>query len=441
MKINSGQKLLKKAKTIIPGGNQLLSKRSEMFLPDLWPNYYKKAKGCKIWDLDGNAYIDFSGMGVTSCVLGYANEKVDKAVKHAIKNGSMSTLNCVEEYELAEKLTTIHPWAKMAKFTRSGGEACSVAVRIARAYSKRDRIAICGYHGWHDWYLSLNLDNKENLDKQLLPGLDTMGVPKNLKGSTVPFYFNDIESVNSLLKYKDLGVIIMEPIRDIKPSKEFLRAIKNVKQKTNAVIIFDEITSGFHENLGGIHMIYRSYPDIAIFGKALGNGYPISAIIGRKKIMDVCQDTFISSTMWTERTGFAAAIATLNMMEKYKIQERNIKNGKYLKEKLLEESSKIGLDIDVYGLDSMPGLKFKYRNNNRIMTFFTQEMLLKGYLAGSKIVLSLAHDKKVIDKYIRSCVPIFKKIKSYIDLDKSMPLLGPEKHQTFKRLTGNKNGK
>ena len=440
MKINSGQKLLKKAKKIIPGGNQLLSKRSEMFLPDLWPNYYKKARGCRIWDLDGNAYIDFSGMGVTSCILGYANEKVDKAVKYAISNGSMSTLNCTEEYDLAEKLISIHPWSRMAKFTRSGGEACSVAIRIARAYSKNDRVAICGYHGWHDWYLSLNLDNKKNLDSQLLPGLDPMGVPKNLKDSTVPFYFNDVKSVNALKKYDDLGVIILEPMRDVKPDKEFLDSIENIKIKTNAVLIVDEITSGFHDNYGGLHLKHNIKPDIAIFGKALGNGYPISAIIGRKNVMDICQDTFISSTMWTERTGFAAALATLESMEENNVQKINVKNGKYYKKKIMNECKKINFNIEISGCDSMPGIKFNYPESNKMQTYFTQEMLRLGYLAGSKIVFSLAHNKTIIDKYIKDSISVFKKILQYIESNKSLPLLGPEKHKTFKRLTGKKNG-
>ncbi len=438
MKINSGQKLLKKAKKIIPGGNQLLSKRSEMFLPNLWPNYYKRAKGCKVWDLDGNSYIDFSGMGVTSCVLGYAHDAVDKAVKKAISNGSMSTLNCTEEYVLAEKLLEIHPWAKMAKFTRSGGEACSVAIRIARAYAKKDRVAICGYHGWHDWYLSLNLDDKNNLDSQLLPGLDPMGVPKNLKDSTIPFYFNDLKSVNALKKYKDLGVIILEPMRDVKPNKEFLDTINKIKKKLNVVLIVDEITSGFHDNFGGMHLKYNIKPDIAIFGKALGNGYPISAIIGKKNIMDICQDTFISSTMWTERTGFAAAIATLESMKKNNVQKLNVKNGRYFKKRILSECKKINFDIDITGSESMPAIKFRYPDSNKIQTYFTQEMLSIGYLAGSKIVFSLAHNERIIDNYIRDSIAVYKKILQYIEHGKPIPLLGPEKHKTFQRLTGNK---
>ena len=308
-----GQKLWKKAKKIIPGGNQLLSKRSEMFLPNHWPSYYKKAKGCSIWDLDNKKYYDFAGMGVTSCVLGYADNFVDTRVNQAIKKGSMGTLNSFEEVRLAEKLIKIHPWAEMVKFAKTGGEACTVAVRIARAASGKDKIAFCGYHGWHDWYLSSNLKYKRNLDEQLLPGLSTLGIPKVFSGTSLPFNFNDIQSFRKVInQHKNkIGVVIMEPQRGEKPEKDFLKEIKSTCKKIGAVLIFDEITSGFHDNLGGKHLDLEINPDVAIFSKAMGNGYPIAAIIGKKNIMNVAQDTFLSSTMWTERIGFVAALATM----------------------------------------------------------------------------------------------------------------------------------
>ena len=338
------QKLLSNAKKIIPGGNQLISKRSEMFLPGLWPNFYKKAKGCSIWDLNNNHYYDFCGMGVTSCVLGYSDNEINQQIVKAIKNGSMSTLNSYEEYELAKKLINIHPWSSMVKFTRSGGEACSVAIRIARAYSGKDKIAICGYHGWHDWYLSLNLKNKNNLDKQLLPGLKTIGVPKSLSKTTVPFSFNDKKSFDKIIN-KKIGVIIMEPMRDKLPDLDFLRHVRSTAKKINAVLIFDEITSGFHDNYGGIHLKFGINPDIVIFGKALGNGHPISAIVGKKNIMNRSQDTFISSTMWTERVGFVAGIATLNKMKKINVQIKNINKGNYLRMKLYKVAKKIDPEL------------------------------------------------------------------------------------------------
>ncbi|MEY3501422.1 MAG: hypothetical protein RL308_3095, partial [Bacteroidota bacterium] len=154
--MGKGQDLYNKAKTLIPGGTMLLSKRPEMFLPDQWPAYFSKAKGCEVWDLDGNKLVDMCIMGIGTNTLGYGNEEVDEAVMQTVKSGNMSTLNCPEEVYLAEKLMEINPWADMVRFARSGGEANAISIRIARAASGRDNVAICGYHGWHDWYISAN---------------------------------------------------------------------------------------------------------------------------------------------------------------------------------------------------------------------------------------------------------------------------------------------
>ena len=193
---NKTQLLWKKAKKVIPGGNMLLSKRPEIFLPNKWPAYFKEAKGCYVTDLDGKKYLDMSLMGVGTCVLGYSNDDVDKAVIKNIKKGNMSTLNCEEEYLLAQKILKLNKWADMIKFARTGGEANAIAVRIARAACSKNKqnIAICGYHGWHDWYLSANIKNKKNLDQHLLSGLSTKGVPKNLRGTVYPFNFNNISN-------------------------------------------------------------------------------------------------------------------------------------------------------------------------------------------------------------------------------------------------------
>ena len=198
--MGSGQKLYKRAKKIIPGGNMLLSKRPEMFLPDQWPSYFSKAKGCKVWDLDGNEFIDMSLMGVGTNILGYGHPEIDEAVQRTVKDGNMSTFNCPEEVYLSERLIELHPWANMVKLARSGGEINSVAVKIARAFTKKEKVAICGYHGWHDWYLSTNLDNNQNLDNHLLPGLQAQGVPRGLIGTTLPLITTTLSSLKKLLK-------------------------------------------------------------------------------------------------------------------------------------------------------------------------------------------------------------------------------------------------
>ena len=291
--MGKGQELYKRAKKIIPGGTMLLSKRPEMFLPNGWPSYYSKTKGCEVWDLDGKKYTDVSIMGIGTNTLGYSNFEVDNAVSNCIKNGNMSTLNCPEEVLLAEKLIEINQWADMVRYARSGGEANAVAIRIARAASGKDKIAICGYHGWHDWYLSVNHNSSgDNLNEHLLPGLDPNGVPKDLKNTVFPFEYNNYEQLSRIVDEHDIGVIKMEVIRNSPPKNNFLRKVKMLSTKKNIVLIFDECTSAFRETFGGIHQKYDIEPDMAMYGKTLGNGYAITAVVGKKEVMEVCPKNF-----------------------------------------------------------------------------------------------------------------------------------------------------
>ena len=202
--------------------------------------YFSKAKGCSVWDLDGRELIDMSTMGIGTNLLGYGNEEVDEAVRRTINLGNMSTLNCPEEVFLAEKLIEIHPWAEMARFARSGGEANAIAIRIARASSGKDKIAICGYHGWHDWYLATNLQNNSNLSEHILPGLDPIGVPKNLSGTTFPFQFNNFQQLLKIVDNNDLAAIKMEVERSNPPENNFLQKVRDLCDKKNIILIFDE---------------------------------------------------------------------------------------------------------------------------------------------------------------------------------------------------------
>ena len=432
----TGQKLWKKAKKIIPGGNQLLSKRAELFLPDYWPAYYKRAKGCEVWDLDDSHYYDFAGMGVTACTLGYADDDVDNSVIDAIKKSSMNTLNSHEEVALAEKLISIHPWSEMVRFARTGGEACAIAIRIARAASNKDHIAFCGYHGWHDWYLSSNISDKSNLSGQLLPGLDPAGVTSELVNTAHPFYYGNIESFYKIFdKYSEkIGTIIMEPQRNESPSYEFLKEIRDFADKKNIVLIFDEVTSGFHNNYGGIHLNINVNPDIAIFAKAMGNGYPISSVIGKKSVMDSAQNTFISSTMWTERVGFTAALACLDKMEKYNVQSDLVSYGKLLKKGWQKISKESKVEITTGGLDSIPNFSFNYKNSIELLTFYNQEMLKRGFLASGFTATTYAYNNEIINHYIENALEVFRLIEK-LDFDVEKHLNGPVKHTTFSRLT------
>lgn len=437
MKTNSGVNLWNKAKKIIPGGTQLLSKRSERFLPGLWPAYYKKAKGVDVWDLDGNKYIDMSYMGIGACVLGYADPDVNAAVKEAIDGGSLSTLNSPEEVELSELLLKIDPWAGMVRLGRSGGEACAVAVRIARAFTGKDQVAFCGYHGWHDWYLAANLADNKNLDGQLLPGLKPKGVPRGLKGTSIPFNYNKVEELKKIVKENNIGVIIMESIREHEPEKSFLKEVRKIADKIGAVLIFDEITSGFRITVGGAFKKFGVTPDIVVYGKALGNGFPIAAVVGKKQIMDAAQETFISSTFWTERIGPTAAIAMIKKFQKNNVADHLMKIGERITRGWKKAADRNGLKIETHGIAPLTSFSLQYGDDSQALhTLFNQEMLERGYLVTKAVYVSFAHTEKIIDKYLTLVDEVFGKLKKVIEKGNVRELLkGDIAYADFKRLT------
>jgi glutamate-1-semialdehyde 2,1-aminomutase len=434
--MGTGQKLWKRAKKVIPGGNMLLSKRAEMFLPEQWPAYFSKAKGCKVWDLDGNEFIDMSIMGIGTNILGYGQEEVDDAVRSIISAGNMSTLNCPEEVYLAEKLVELHPWAQMARLARSGGEANAIAIRIARAASGRDKVAICGYHGWHDWYLSANLGDPANLAGHLLPGLEPKGVPQNLRGTVFPFNYNKLEELEALVSAHDIGVIKMEVSRNKGPENDFLKKVRQLATKHGIVLIFDECTSGFRQTFGGLHKLYGVEPDMAMFGKALGNGYAITATIGRREVMEAAQTTFISSTFWTERIGPSAALKTLEVMERLRSWEAITEIGNSVRSRWQALADKHQLQIEHWGLPALTGFTIKRDNALAYKTFITQEMMSKGYLASNSLYACIAHTPEIVDGYFEALDPIFATISGCEagEQDITSFLKGPVCHAGFKRL-------
>jgi len=433
--VGTGQDLWNKAKRLIPGGNMLLSKRPEMFLPEQWPAYFSKAKGCRIWDLDGRELIDMTIMGVGANTLGYGDERVDAAVVTTVMRGNMSTLNAPEEVELAERLVELHPWADMARFARTGGEANAVAIRIARAASGRDGVAICGYHGWHDWYLASNLGEDDSLAGHLLPGLDPQGVPRNLRGTVFPFGFNDIAALEALIATGKIGVIMMEVARTFDPSPDFLKRVRQLATANGIVLIFDECTSGFRQSFGGLHRLYGVDPDMAVFGKALGNGYAVTAVIGRREVMEAAQNSFISSTFWTERIGSAAALATLDVMAQTQSWEVITGTGRDITRRWRELAAKHGLEISTSGLPALTGFAFKGPNAAAYKTLISQEMLDKGYLAATSVYTSVAHTPEIVDGYFDALDPVFALIaECEAGRDAGSLLRGPVCHAGFKRL-------
>jgi len=370
--------------------------------------------------------------------LGAADPDVDSAVKAAIDAGSMSTLNCPEEVELADLLCELHPWADMVRYARCGGEAMAMAVRIARAYTRRDKVAFCGYHGWHDWYLAANLAEKDGLDGHLLPGLDPAGVPRGLLGTALPFRYNHIEELQAIVakNRNELAAIVMEPVRDHEPQPIFLKQIRDIATEIGAVLIFDEVTAGFRLNTGGAHLLYGINPDVAIFAKAISNGYPMAAVIGRGEVMQAAQSTFISSTYWTERIGPAAALATIRKHQRCQVALHLVRIGEMVQAGWQTAANRAGLPIEVGGLKPLSHFAFTGENSQAAHTLFTQIMLERGFLAGKAFYATYAHQNEHIEGYLAVVEDTFAQVAQAMRTGIVLEMLkGSVAHTGFRRLT------
>jgi glutamate-1-semialdehyde aminotransferase len=434
LKNSQGVAMYHEAKKLIPGGTQLLSKRPEMFAPDVWPSYFTKAKGCKVWDLDGREYIDMSIMAVGACILGYADDEVDDAVVGALRNGVNSSLNCPEEVELAKALIDLHPWFGMVRYARSGGEAMSIAVRIARAFTHRDTVMFSGYHGWNDWYLAANLGDEKGLDGQLMTGLQPNGVPRGLVGTALPFDANNIESLREKIKGKEkkIAAIVIEPARGEEAPAGYLKALKELTQDIGGVLIFDEITSGYRMCAGGIHRNYGVYPDVAVFAKSMANGYAMSAVLGTVAVMQAAQSTFISSTNWTDRVGPTAALATMRKYQRVEAQKYLIETGNKVKDIWRTSADFAKLDIQISGLPTLAAFRFKTPHAVALNTSFTVEMLRRGFLGFRQFKASLAHDAIALCEYKTAVEQVFAKLAQDPECRE---LASPVHHSGFQRLT------
>ncbi|HVF09565.1 MAG TPA: aminotransferase class III-fold pyridoxal phosphate-dependent enzyme [Abditibacteriaceae bacterium] len=429
--------MYERARTLIPGGTQLLSKRPEMLLPEQWPAYYAKAKGAEVWDLDGRKYTDMISGGIGSCVLGYADPDVDAAVHAAIEAGSMSNLNCPEEVELADLLIELHPWAHMVRYGRCGGEALAIAIRIARAKTGRDTVAFCGYHGWHDWYLAANLSRDDALQGHLLPGLEAAGVPRGLAGTALPFRYNKIDELEKIVAAhrNDLAAIIMEPVRNYQPEPGFLERVRELAEAAGAVLIFDEVTSGWRMNSGGVHLLYGVAPHMAVFAKAMSNGYPMAAVIGVEDVMQAAQSSFISSTYWTEKIGPVAALATIAKHRRCNVPLHLSQIGEAVRSAWRAAAAQNNVAITVTGIPALAFFAFNYPNGQAVRTLFTQMMLERGFLATSAIYPTYAHTPAHVAAFAEALHEAFQLIGAALEQDAVEKLLqGPIAHSGFRRL-------
>ena len=412
VKKNIGNHFWKIAKKIIPGGNSILSKRPERYAGKLWPTYFEKSKGCYVWDLNGKKYIDMAQMGIGSSILGYNNKFVNSGVKKAIDKGINTTLNSLEEVVLAKKLINLNPGYTGVKFARSGGEAMTVAIRIARSFANKKKIVFSGYHGWFDWYLATNLESSKNLNDHLLEGLSPKGVDPGLKKTIFPFKYDDANDFLKVLnKSKEIGIVVVESARYNYPNKSFVNKINAICKQKKLILICDEITSGFRVCNSGAYKVVGFKPDLVVYGKGLGNGFAISAIVGKKKIMSSSINSFISSSNWSERVGFVAAIKTLDYIKKNKTWLHLNKIGLHIKKGWDKIFKELNLNIETSNFYPLVSMKLNYNDlNNYILTYFISDMLKKGYLVSSSIYISSSHTKKICNEYLKECRSTFKKI-------------------------------
>jgi len=388
-------------------------------------------------DLEGRKFLDFSVGGILSTILGAADPDVNAAVIRRVSLGSMSTLQTHDEVELALELIGIHSWAEQVRFTRSGGETMAVAVRVARAATGRDKVALCGYHGWHDWYLAANLGG-ENLGGHLLPGLDPAGVPAALAGHTLTFHYNRLDELDAILTNHshELAAIVMEPTRYADPEPGFLEGVRERCDRHGIRLIFDEISVGWRLCLGGAHLKYGVTPDLAVFAKALGNGFAIGAAMGKAEAMEAAQRSFISSTFWTEGVGPAAALACVRKMRRIDVPAHLAKIGSLVRSGWQSLGEKHGLPIKVGGRPEMALLAFDHPESAAMLTLMTARMLKRGFLAGGGFNPMLAHEPHHVALFLAALDEVFAELaEAMSEGDIAGRIGGPVKHTGFARLT------
>lgn len=396
--------LYDRALELMPGGTQLFSRRADRFVPGIAPMYLERAEGVRLWDVDGNEYVDF-GMGCGPVILGHAYPAVNDAVIAQAQRGNCFTVNSPLEIELAELLIELVPCAEMVRFFKCGGETNAAAIRIARGATGRDKVAFCGYHGWHDWYLAANLLGPDTLNSHLLPGLDTRGVPQALAGTTIPFEYNNLESLRLVLEQNpgEIACIIMEACRSKQPEPGFLEGVRELADQHGAILIFDEIVTGFRMALGGAQEYFDVTPDLCTFAKALSNGYPLGAVCGKRGIMQEAATMFISSTYFSDAIGLAAGVATLKELRDEAVLTHVWEMGSQLRDGLNGLAQKHSLDFHCDGFPPVLHLGFAAADEHqRIMmtTVYLQELYKSGILCLMGAYLCYSHRLEHIAAYL-----------------------------------------
>ena len=404
--LNSNEHL-KRAETTIPLGSQTFSKSKSVYPIGISPLFVQKAKGSYVWDIDGNRYLDLVN-SLAAVTLGYRNKRVDNAVKKQMKKGTIFSLPGLLESEVAELVVQTVPSAEMVRFAKNGTDATSAAIRIARAYTSRDHIAFCGYHGWQDWYIGATNRNK--------------GVPQQVSELTHKFIYNDLKSLENIFElYPDkVACVIMEPMNSQYPSNNFLVEVRLLCRKYGAVLVFDETITGYRFNLGGAQKEFNVIPDLTTLGKGIANGYPLSVIAGKKELMMEMENIFFSGTFGGELLSLAAAREVITIHFEQNVSHELTEIGEKVSfgvEKIISDHN---LD-SVLNLSGHPTWKFlnwsPFNDTDMasIKTFFLQQMFSLGILASSTHNLGLTISDRQIDFLLSSYDTVLGDIRSVLE--------------------------
>jgi len=431
--------LYERAKQLIPGGMQLVSRRPSRYAEGVSPVYAARGKGARIWDVDGNEYIDWAS-GIAAIILGYCDEAVDDAVREQIGRGVNFSISSELEIELAEEVTRTIPCAEMVRYTKCGGEACAVAVRIARGATGRDVVLFCGYHGWSDWYLAANLAGGDSLGAHLLPGIEPIGVPQGLRGTSVPFPYGDLAALGETLdRHKGkVAAIIMEPLRSEAPPEGYLSGVAKLCREHDAILIFDEISAGFRFGMEAAQGYVGVTPDMAVFAKSISNGYPMGMVVGRRDVMAPAAQMFISSTYWSDAIGLTATLTTIRELRRRRTAEYLWDFGAKLQRRVNVAAEEVGYGARLTGLPIYSHVHFPTddgQTRKQLTTLYIQEMAKRGCHGYASFYLNGAQGDAELEQTAAAAREVFALLKRGTDENRLGELIEAKlQNEPFQRL-------
>lgn len=417
-RLGKSHEWLTTAQRIIPGGAQTFSKSPRSFVQGVAPNFLSKAKGCYVWDVDGNRYCDYI-MGLGPVILGHADPVVNEAVRAQLEDGVSFSLPHPIEVEVAQLLCELIPCAEMVRFGKNGSDVTAAAVRVSRAFTGRDKVACCGYHGWQDWYIGSTNRHR--------------GVPEAIRKLTLPFPYNDLNSLHHLFRehMDQIACVIMEPVMFNPPQPGYLEEVKNLCKQMGAILVFDEIVTGFRLDLGGAQRRFGVVPDLACFGKAMANGFPLAALVGRAEVLRLFEDVFFSFTFGGEAASLAACRATIKELQRRQGIEHLWRIGTRLQEdtNAVIDGAKLTGFASCVGLGPLTGIQFHAADEKEqllLKSLFQQEALKRQILTLGTHALSLAHDDAVVETTTKSYQQVFEIIAEAVRRDRvEVSLEGP----------------